>query len=356
MDKMMKVFKTSLFVLALVFVVYVVATFAKDSERSSHKDSSKNANPDTTLYASSNMDEVFNLDDILNSVDSSSLRLPVDEVKSDFSPISVDSTLVSEETAASIDELNISQRFEDAEFYPFRAMLSDSQKRIYDIVCASIDNLTEKIEFDVQLDVEGIKNIMQAVYNDHPEYFWIETSYVYGYTSKKTVVSVTLKYNDYAKELNTYKIRFNAAANRIINYASGNFDTKLEQEKYVYEELQRMCEYDETAEFNQSAYSCLVNEASVCTGYSRAFQYIMMKLGIPCYLCTGTASNGNHAWNIIKIDGNYYNVDLSWDDSLGTLTNNYSYTYFNISDTAAKLDHKRGDMSVYLPECKSTLR
>ncbi len=109
--------------------------------------------------------------------------------------------------------------------------------------------------------------------------------------------------------------------------------------------------YDENSLLNQSSYSAIVNGKSVCAGYSRAFQYIMQQIGIPCYFCSGYANNNYHAWNIVKIGGTYYNADLSWDDSLGEATNTYSFEYFNISDSVMSKDHTRRDLSLKLPGC-----
>lgn len=77
----------------------------------------------------------------------------------------------------------------------------------------------------------------------------------------------------------------------------------------------------------------------------------MQKLNIPCYFCMGTSNGGNHAWNIVRIDGKYYNVDLSWDDTLGEATGQISYSYFNLSDNTFGLDHTRSGLSKKLPNC-----
>ncbi len=106
-----------------------------------------------------------------------------------------------------------------------------------------------------------------------------------------------------------------------------------------------MVEYDENSDMNQSAYSALVLGRSVCAGYARSFQYLMQQLGIPCYYCTGT-SGEDHAWNIIKLDQTYYNVDVTWDD-----TNPATYDYFNKSDQEFANTHVRTSLSVYLPAC-----
>ena len=59
-----------------------------------------------------------------------------------------------------------------------------------------------------------------------------------------------------------------------------------EKEKYVHDTLIEMNKYDENEKLNQSAYSALVKGKTVCAGYSRAFMYIMNKLGIRTYYIT----------------------------------------------------------------------
>ena len=101
---------------------------------------------------------------------------------------------------------------------------------------------------------------------------------------------------------------------------------------------------------NQSAYSALVNGQTVCAGYARAFQYLMQQLGIPCYYCRGY-SGENHAWNIVELYGDYYNVDLTWDDTAIPPV----YNYFNKTDADFTGTHIRRSLSVKLPACTGTL-
>ena len=87
---------------------------------------------------------------------------------------------------------------------------------------------------------------------------------------------------------------------------------------------------------------------TVCAGYARAFQYLLQQLEIPCYYCTGNAGE-NHAWDIVRIGGEYYNVDVTWDD-----TEEIGYDYFNKTDAEFAPTHVRTGLSVYLPACMGT--
>lgn len=236
------------------------------------------------------------------------------------------------------------------EMYPYRAMLTESQQKVYDQVYENAQNMNTQFTLVETMSKDGINNVMTAVFDDHPELFWLDTSYSYGYTSKGTVISLTLAFNSTADSISTSRQKFQAAAGKIIAAASAATDD-VERERIVYMSLMNQVTYDENSALNQSAYSAMVNGTSVCAGYSRAFQYILQQLNIPCYFCSGYANNGYHAWNIVKVNGKFCNVDLSWDDELGDMTNSYSFIYFNITDSMISADHTRRDMSVKLPAC-----
>lgn len=232
----------------------------------------------------------------------------------------------------------------DSEFYPYYAMLEPAMQQLYRQIYANAQDLTTSFTPAVEVTVDQVKSVFEAVYNDHPELFWLETGYSCKYLSSGRCVEITLKYNGTIDYLDQAKADFAERAEMILSGARGQ-ENAFEQEKYVHDALMEMVEYSEAAALNQSAYSALVQGESVCAGYARAFQYLMQQLGIPCYYCTGT-SGEDHAWNIIKLDNVYYNVDVTWDD-----TEPATYDYFNKSDADFAGTHVRTGLSVYLPAC-----
>ncbi len=231
----------------------------------------------------------------------------------------------------------------DEEFYPYYAMLEENMQKLYCQIYANALECTDTFAPVVPVSAQRLKTVFEAVYNDHPELFWLQTGYACKYVPGGSCVEITLKYNDTANDLLTAQEEFDAAAERILAGAEGS---ESEKERYVHDALMLAAEYDLSAEQNQSAYSALVGGRSVCAGYARAFQYLMQELGIPCYYCTGYAGE-DHAWNIVKLKGSYYNVDVTWDD-----TDIPTYDYFNKSDRAFGGTHVRTGLSVYLPACR----
>lgn len=232
----------------------------------------------------------------------------------------------------------------DALYYPYYAMLSENGKSLYRQIYANSLSLNSVFAPAQDVSVSEIRNIFAAVYNDHPELFWLDTTYACKYLMNGQCVEIDLQFNRTAQDLDNARTAFEQRAAEIVGGAQ-NLGSDYEKEKYVHDMLLTQVEYSLSAEMNQSAYSALVNGRTVCAGYSRAFQYLMQQLQVPCYYCTGFAGE-NHAWNIILLDDGCYNVDVTWDD-----TGEGVYDYFNKTDADYAGTHIRQELSVYLPPC-----
>lgn len=232
----------------------------------------------------------------------------------------------------------------DERFYPYYAMLNEKGQHLYRQIYANGNDLYQAFAPVEQVSAGELRNIFSAVYNDHPELFWLETAYSGKYVRSGQCVEINLRFNRTARSLDSAKALFDENARQIL-FAAQNLSNTYEQEKYVHDTLIDKITYNMGAEMNQSAYSALVNGQTVCAGYARAFQYLMQQLGVPCYYCTGFAGE-SHAWNIIMLDDGFYNVDTTWDD-----TGNGTYDYFNKTDADYADSHIRRDLSVYLPPC-----
>ena len=257
--------------------------------------------------------------------------------------------LVSDDDLKSLKDSGISGKDVsiNATYYPYYNMLSNSEKNIYRQIYANVNSMKNTFVPVNDIDANGLKKTVEAVFYDHQELFWLNNKYSYKYTSNGKCVQIIMSFNDTSKDIANSKKKFNDAVNEVINGAS-KYNTNYEKEKYVHDYIINNTNYDTGASLNQSAYSVLVNKASVCAGYARAFQYIMIKLGIPTYYVVGSA-NEEHAWNIVALDDGYYNVDVTWDDQA-----KISYAYFNKTDKEFSSTHNRRELSLSLPSCNAT--
>lgn len=237
--------------------------------------------------------------------------------------------------------------FFDAVLYPYYQMLDEKGQHLYRQIYANATVLNEAFVPIEAVPVSEIKNVIMAVYNDHPELFWLNTIFTCKYDQNKICAELALEFNLKKEELSEASTEFYNITNGILTQLQGL--STYEKERRLHDILIERVEYDKGADKNQSAYSALVEGKSVCAGYARAYQYLMQRLGIPCYYCTGYAGT-DHAWNIVALDDGYYNVDVTWDDTEGG-----QYDYFNKTDEDYADTHVRQDLSVNLPKCEGQM-
>ncbi len=230
-------------------------------------------------------------------------------------------------------------------FTPYRDVLSEKEQQVYDQVCENIESYnTKQFQLAQRLSEEELDRVMNAVYNDMPEFFFINTSYRYLTTKSGICTALSINYAIPKSEFQDATAKYNQVIDSIVSEAN-KLETTLQKERYIYSAIADLNTYDMNSAHNQSAYAALVHGRSVCAGYARAFQVICNRVGIPCYYVTGQSRDQLHAWNIVDIDGNLYSVDLTWDDGTGERTGTTSYKYFNQQGGDFDEDHELGILS-----------
>ena len=144
------------------------------------------------------------------------------------------------------------------------------------------------------------------------------------------------------------------------DYGNSAFQKQLAYDGYI----KQHCSYRD-AEFSgdtdvRTAYASLVNGSAICSGYAKGTELALRMLGVPCIFVDGTAQNstakGAHAWNMVQIDGQWYQYDSMWNDP----DRDYSdyYPYFNLTDDRMFSNHQiKNNLNEYgfsLPGCTAT--
>ena len=241
----------------------------------------------------------------------------------------------------------------------YYAQLTEPQKRIYDSLIGTLAEgrlscvLSGYFPDSFQSDVN---RAVDAIYCDHPEIFWIESSWNYQSSTRsdgEVIGFVTLDICDFWTDQTGAEralSELDAELSEIISLAEG-YATDYEKVKFVHDLIVDNTEYDvkemntRNAE-NNSAYSCLVENEAVCGGYARALQLVLCRLGIPCISIIGRSSGEMHMWNCVYIDGEPYFVDPTWADDSEMVI----YEWFCATSEKMEKTHKPM-MSFSIPEC-----
>lgn len=227
-------------------------------------------------------------------------------------------------------------------------------------ICALYAEIDAHIDsFEItDLRVDGVlssSQILQAVAaykEDHPEKFWLKSSVLSADDGVSTYID--LEYTMEQEELIAAKKEFKSKIEEIVASAPENA-SDYELEIYIHDYLVKNCTYDKDAADDPNpkvtdnaydSYGTLVEGSAVCEGYARAFSLLCREFGIDCVCVSGIGSGEGHMWNCISLDGEWYNVDVTWDDpdSEEEDLSVFKYVFLNMSDEMFRLNHKAGDL------------
>ncbi|MBO7336110.1 MAG: hypothetical protein J6U42_04140 [Lachnospiraceae bacterium] len=125
----------------------------------------------------------------------------------------------------------------------------------------------------------------------------------------------------------------------------------IQKIRTVHDSIISSIAYDNYASAaSHTPYGLLSTGLAVCDGYSDTFRIFMLINGIDCITVEGYTDSTSHAWNQVKLDGKWYNIDLTWDDPVGAGAR-LRYNYFLKSDDYFSKTHK--NTSPYAHSCTS---
>lgn len=224
--------------------------------------------------------------------------------------------------------------------------LNEQQLECYRQIVKAINDFETHVAFsEAGFNSENAQDFITLVSLSCPEYLYLGGQYTVFLNDKSEVVAIDVEYTMSKEEYDAKNAEMNAKIEEIIH---GMWEGMSDYEKvqYIHDYLISNCSYSDEGENSYNAYGCIVDKKAVCEGYSKAMQIICSRVGIPSVCVTGVAypswqeQGENHMWNMVLIDGNWYHTDLTWDDPMTNIGEDYiRYDYFNVSDDFIFQDH-----------------
>lgn len=188
--------------------------------------------------------------------------------------------------------------------------------------------------------------VYDAVWADCPAYFWLaEGVQAGGYGN----VVYTL-YFEIPEDVATTRAALSARVAEMTAGLEGKSD--YDKSRILHD---RVCDavIYRFGDNDQSVVGSLLEGASVCSGYARAYQLLLHAVGIPSFCVTGRSREQNHSWNLVQLDGEWYYTDVTWDDQNDSGGFIY-YAYLNNTFAQMAEDHIVLDFVEYLPHSTAT--
>ncbi|MBP3857843.1 MAG: hypothetical protein IK990_19745 [Ruminiclostridium sp.] len=202
----------------------------------------------------------------------------------------------------------------------FYRQLNSKEKALYDSLLSAAneflasyidvtDDYFAVVQFEpssfTQAELDKVYNLF---YHSNPKFFFTFGGYSYSLTAGKIGPMIMDKFKS-ASVRNSYKSQISNVTSSWmseINAASGDFA----KEEVIYTKLIEKIVYTHNSPFDQSLAAAIVDGACVCNGYAQSMVYFCNLANIDCIMTVSS----EHAWNLVKLDGSWYTVDVTWMD------------------------------------------
>lgn len=187
----------------------------------------------------------------------------------------------------------------------------------------------------------------------NPQYYFLQS--IYGVIPSNNAGIVMLSVNEAFAD-GAARMMVTQQLGAIINSWMQQINaepTALLKEKKIHDMICKKVTYDPyynkpaQNQYNQTIYSVFFTDTTVCAGYSQAMQLLCNAAGIDCAVVTSE----EHEWNIVRLNGTWYNVDCTWDDNIADDAGwDSSYFYFNRSTQAYMSDSNPYNVASHVTE------
>ena len=223
----------------------------------------------------------------------------------------------------------------------YYSKMNKLQKNVYHNIKIGLLALAPSF-FVPKIDSRELQDIFFKVRLDAPEIFYA-VSYTYRMYQDASNLEVIPEYLFEKKKIIEHQKAMKARIEKLIRPVKAM--TEWEKERYIHDFICSSVYYDKLKKpYSHEIIGPLGQGVGVCEGIAKAVKILCDKLGIWCIIAISDSNpekniKYRHAWNIVQIEGVYYHIDVTFDNSLGR-ESIIRYDYFNLSDKQFFKDHE----------------
>ena len=234
-----------------------------------------------------------------------------------------------------------------AEEYYYGRMPKDKQNT-YRAMLAGLMDLSDEILLPQVPTTDGnwLYDVFFQLRLDHPEIFWA-VGFKYRHYKDSPNLILIPEYIFDKNKIREHKKALHARVEKLVRPAA-KF-SEWDKEKYVHDFICENIRYDKLKKpYSHEIIGPLGHGVGVCEGIAKSVKILCDALGVWCVIaiCRNNPEKGikyRHTWNIVRINGQYYHLDATFDNTLGRNEDDsvsIRYDYFNLDDKNIFRDHE----------------
>ncbi len=177
---------------------------------------------------------------------------------------------------------------------------------------------------------------------DCPDIFYV-TGFTYRFYPGADHVELVPEYLFEKSKIKDHQKALSARIAKLVHPAQNL--SPIEKERYIHDFICQNVRYDKLKKpYSHEIIGPLGQGVGVCEGIAKSVKILCDALGIWCIIAISEAApekgiKYRHAWNIVKLDGQFFHLDATFDNSLGQ-EGLLRYDYFNLDDARLFRDHQ----------------
>lgn len=213
-------------------------------------------------------------------------------------------------------------------YYNQSVSLLATEKTLEETLLEAWTDLDESIYIsNYSITESEIETVYRGILYNYPQLFYVSNGFGYRCNSSGIVTDIkpVYKETDASVIADTLK-SIDDATDEIMMYVDDDM-TDFEKIMAVHDYMVLNYTYDYT--YSNYNITIMKTKTGVCMAYALAFKHLMNELDIECVYVSSEPMD--HGWNLVKLDGEWYHIDLTWDDP-GTNFGQASHKFALLSD------------------------
>ena len=227
--------------------------------------------------------------------------------------------------------------------------LKGEEKAVYDILRQGLDALESAIRIP-RLEASQIADVYQRLKLDEPT-LWFVVGYTYRFYPQATHVELIPEYLFDKAKIREHRQAIASRITRLVRPLQGK--SAVEKEVAIHDFILENVRYDKLKKsYSHEIIGALTQGVGVCEGMAKTVKALCDACGVECIVALSHDNPDRgvkyrHAWNVVKLEGKWYHLDATFDNSLQRGEKRYDYC--NLDDKRIFRDHER--LVLPLPEC-----
>ena len=223
--------------------------------------------------------------------------------------------------------------------------MTKAQQAAYHVIMQGANALADEFQIP-RIESAELYDVFFRLRLDHPEIFWM-TGYKYKYYQDSPNLIFVPEYLFDKNKIREHQKALGARVDKLVRTAM-KF-SEWDKEKYVHDFICENIRYDKLKKpYSHEIIGPLGHGVGVCEGIAKSVKVLCDALGVWCIIaiCGNNPEKGikyRHTWNIVRINGQYYHLDATFDNTLGKNedgSTSIRYDYFNLDDKNIFRDHE----------------